>query len=354
MTRFANPIRYLSRLCLALLVAGLVGMGLAHTASAQDTVRVGHFSWPGYGFLYVAEQENLAPDLKFEFTVIEDPVQLFSLLATNQLDIVFSTIEFGPIAAAEGMALKLVSITNLGYGSDHIIVHPDIESPEDLKGKQVAVLEGGLSQIYMAIWLEQQGIKWDEVEMVNLFAGDAAAAMVSGQVAAAELWDPFGAQVLEELEGSRELSHSREPYWLESALIADALFMSDDFLQNNREVAVKATNALFAGVEWWRENPTAANDIIAEKTGFSVEDVRLILGGENNPEDGTLYMYSLDEAARFCGVADGDPPFGQHNNQMRDHWALTNKWWINFGLMDKTVDPSEGLDCALIGEAYNG
>ena len=344
----------IARICrpagLALGIAALGGAA-ATTASAQDTVRIGHFSWPGYGFFYVAQEQGLAPDLEFEFTVIEDPVQLFSLLATDQLDVVLSTIEFGPIAAAEDMALKLVSLTNLGYGSDHIIVHPDIESPEDLRGEQVAVLEGGLSQIYMAIWLEQQGIAWDEVEMVNLIAGDAAAAMISGQVAAAELWDPFGAQVLAELEGSRELSHSREPQWLESALIADALFMSDPFLSERRELATKTVQALFAGVEWWRANPTEANDIIAEAVGFSVDDVQAILGGENNPEDGTLYMYSLEEAARFCGVTDGDPPFGQHNGQMADHWALTNTWWINFGLMDETVEPSAGLDCEILGEA---
>ncbi|MCP4330104.1 MAG: hypothetical protein GY791_16890 [Alphaproteobacteria bacterium] len=109
--------------------------------------------------------------------------------------------------------------------------------------------------------------------------------------------------------------------------------------------------ALFAGVEWWRANATEANDIIAESVGFSVDDVKSILGGENNPEDGTLYMYSLDEAGKFCGVKDGDPPFGQHNGQMEDHWALTNKWWINFGLMDRTIDPSTGIDCAIIGEA---
>ncbi len=345
---------HIMRVCRpAALALGIVALGgaAASTASAQETVRIGHFSWPGYGFFYVAQEQGLAPDLEFEFTVIEDPVQLFSLLATDQLDVVLSTIEFGPIAAAEDMALKLVSLTNLGYGSDHIIVHPDIESPEDLRGQQVAVLEGGLSQIYMAIWLEQQGIAWDEVEMVNLIAGDAAAAMISGQVAAAELWDPFGAQVLAELEGSRELSHSREPQWLESALIADALFMSDTFLTENRDTATKTVQALFAGVEWWRANATEANDIIAEAVGFSVDDVQAILGGENNPEDGTLYMYSLEEAAQFCGVADGEPPFGQTNGQMADHWALTNTWWINFGLMDETVAPEAGLDCALLGEA---
>ena len=203
----------------------------------------------------------------------------------------------------------------------------------------------------MAIWLERNGVSWDEVEMVNLIAGDAAAAMISGQVAAAELWDPFGGQVLEELEGSRELSNSREPYWLELGLIADALFVSDDFIENNHETAVKATSALFAGVEYWRENPTEANEIIAEATGFSVEDVQGILGGENNPEDGTLYMYSLEEAGQFCGVVPGKPPFGQKNGQMKEHWALTNNWWITFGLMDEKIPPEQGVYCELLKEA---
>ena len=149
------------------------------------------------------------PDIDLEISIIEDPVQSMGLLASGQLDLVTSTIEFGPIALAEDMPVKLLGLTNLGNGSDRIIVGPDIASPEDLKGKQVGVIEGGLSQIYMAIWLEQQGIKWNEVEMVNLFPDAAAAAMIAGQLSAAELWDPYGPQVLEELPGSREMSQFR-------------------------------------------------------------------------------------------------------------------------------------------------
>lgn len=322
-------------------------------AYSADTIKIGHWSWPGYGFLYIAQEKNLAPDLNFEFTIIEDPVQLFSLLSTNQLDVVLSTIEFGPIAAAEKMPVKVAALTNLGYGSDHIILHPDIKTPKDLIGKQIAVLEGGLSQIYMAIWLEQNGISWDQVEMVNLIAGDAAAAMISGKIAAAELWDPFGGQVLAELKGSREVSNSKEEEWLKLGLIADALYVSDKLIQQKPELAVKVTEALFAGVEYWRANPTEANKIIATKTGFSIEDVQGILGGENNPEDGTMYMYSLKEAAQFCGVTDGNPPFGQTNGQMSDHWKLTNDWWIKFGLMTKNIPSSEGIDCSLLQRALN-
>lgn len=330
---------------------GLMAIATATSSFAKETVRIGHFSWPGYGFLYVAQEKNLSPNLNFEFTIIEDPVQLFSLLSTDQLDTVFSTIEFGPIATAEDMGFKLISISNLGYGSDNIVVHPDIKTAADLKGKSVAVLEGGLSHIMMGIWLEENGVNWDEVNMVNLVAGDAAAAMMSGEIAAAELWDPFGGQVLENLPGSRSVSNSIEPKWLKSALIADAIFMSDKFTSDNRSIATQTIEAIFAGVEFWRKNPKEANDIIANAVGFSVEDVQAILGGENNPDDGGLYMYSLKEAGQFCGSVAGDPPFGQRNGQMEDHWNMTNEWWVKFGFMDRMVDFGSGTDCALLSES---
>ena len=350
-----------NKLCKLLAVSAIASLSLAsvNSASAADTIRVGHFSWPGYGFLYVNQHHNLSPDLNFEFTVIEDPVQLFALLGTNKLDVVFSTIEFGPILAAEDMGSKLVALSNLGYGSDDIIVHPDIKSAADLKGKQVAVLEGGLSHIMMGIWLEQNGVKWDEVEMVNLVAGDAAAAMISGQVAAAELWAPFNSEVLENLAGSRSVANSLETQWLESGLIADAIFMSNDLLDNRRDLAVKTLQAIFKGVEHWRANSEVDNQVIADAVGFPIADVDAIIGNgkltnevaKNDIKDGTLYMYTLEDTAKFCGVAPGNPPFGQKNGQMVDHWNLTQKWWVTFGFMTDTADPATGLECALVKEA---
>ena len=349
MFKFKRAIQKLLSVVGGAAIALSTGVGVAQ---ATETVRVGHWSWPGYGFLYVAQEKGLVPEgIEFEFTVIEDPVQLFSLQATGQLDLVLSTIEYGPIAAAQGLPIKLGGLTNLGYGSDHIILREDIKEAKDLIGKSVAVFEGGLSQIYFAIWLAENGVEWDQVNMVNLIAGDAAAAMISGQVAGAELWDPFGAQVLAELEGSHEVSNSRDPALLKLALIADAVFISDEFSNDRPETAAKTIEALFAGVEYWRANATEANSIIAENTGFSVEDVAAILGGENNPEDGTMYMYTLDEAASFCGVKEGNPPFEQSNGQIADHWKLTNEWWLRFGLMEETVDPENGIDCSAIAAA---
>ena len=103
-------IRQISKAMFFVMLFSLLTVVNAVSSFAKDTVRIGHFSWPGYGFLYVAQEKNLAPNLNFEFTIIEDPVQLFSLLSTDQLDTVFSTIEFGPIATAEDMGFKLPEV----------------------------------------------------------------------------------------------------------------------------------------------------------------------------------------------------------------------------------------------------
>ena len=135
---------------------------------------------------------------------------------------------------------------------------------KDLIGKKVAVLEGGLAQLYMAIWLEQNGVRYDQVEYVNLIMDDAASAMIGGDVDAAEFWDPFGPNLMKVLSGSHELANSREPFWLKSALIADSVFMNKKFIAERNDVALKTMQALYDAIEWWSKNPTEGNKIIAE------------------------------------------------------------------------------------------
>ena len=339
------------RACCALFAAVLVS-GASSSLAAKEEVRIAGLTWPGYGFWLIAQEKGLAPDLEISYQAIEDPYQSFSLATAGQLDVVSSTIEFAPIAAAEGMPIKLVAYGNISYGTDKIVVGPGIESAADLAGKKVAVLEGGLAQLYMAIWLEQNGVAYDQVEYVNLIMDDAASAMIGGDVAAAEFWDPFGPQVLKSRPDTRLAADSREPFWLENALIADALFMNADFIEQRREVALKTMRALYDAIAWWQENPEEGNRIIAEGMKMSMDDVVMVIGADGTGKDGGLYPYTFLEAARFCGAAPGDPPFGQSNGQIEDHWRMTNEWWLKFGQMSKTVEPSAGIDCSLLGDLH--
>lgn len=347
---FGNALRFAlgALACTAVLLV----MAPPRTQAAEQ-VRVAGLTWPGYGFWYIAEEKGLAPDLEFSYQAIEDPFQSFGLATAGQLDVVSSTIEFAPIAAAEGMPVKLVAYGNISYGTDKIVVGPGIDSAKDLVGKKVAVLEGGLAQLYMAIWLEQNGVAYDQVEYVNLIMDDAASAMIGGDVAAAEFWDPFGTQILAAMPDTRLAAQSREPFWLKNALIADAVFMNADFIKNRRDVAVKTMRALYDAIAWWQANPTEGNEIIARRMQMSVADVELVIGKDGSGKDGGLYPYSFLEAARFCGSAPGDPPFGQTNGQIEDHWRMTNEWWIKFGQMSETIEPEAGIDCSLLSELHD-
>ena len=180
-------------------------------AQAAEDVKISGFTWPGYGFWYIAIEKGLAPDLNIDYQAIEDPYESFNLVAADQMDVVSSTVEFTPVGIESGLPIKLVAFGNLSYGTDKIVAAPGINAAEDLIGQEVAVLEGGLSQIFVAMWLEQNGVAFDSVTYRNIIADDAFAAMIGGSVAASEFWEPYGANTLKALEGSSVLAQSREP-----------------------------------------------------------------------------------------------------------------------------------------------
>lgn len=313
------------------------------TDTKKETVKVSLFSWPGYGFWFIAKEKNLVPELEIDISIIEDPYESFNLMSSGQLDATSSTVEYGPIAVDKKVPLKFVTYTNPSYGTDRIILSPQIKDPKELKGKKVAVLEGGLTQIYMGIWLEENGVDFKEVEFSNLIMDDAVSAMLSGEVAAGEFWEPFGTQVMDGLKGARVVTTSSEDKWIKSALLGDGMYMSDALLNDRPEVATLLMKAYFDAVAFWKENPKEGNEIIAEGLKFDVADVEKVIGTDGKIYKGGIAVFDLEEAARFMGVAAGDPPLGMKNGQINDHWDLTSDWWIKFGLVETKAKPEAGI-----------
>ena len=344
-----------SRQCLwaVVIVAMALLAGPTDQAFAKDKVRVAGLTWPGYGWWYIANAKNLAPDLDITYQAIEDPFQSFGLMSSGQLEIISSTAEFAPIGASQDMPVRMFAYGNLSHGTDKLIMRPEITSPTDLKGKKVAVMVGGLPQIMMGIYLEKNGLPFDSVEYVNVIMDQAAAAMIGGTVGGAELWEPFGTQTLSAVPGSKVVASTADPEWAASGLIADAHFINADWAKNNRPAALKALKAMYDAIAWWKKNPEEGNKIIADGMKMSVADVALVIGKDGTGLDSGLYPYTFIETAQFCGVAPGNPPFGQKNGQLVDHYKLTNEWWVKFGVVKENYPPEKGIDCSLLKELYD-
>ncbi len=315
----------------------------AGVVQAAEKVNVSLFSWPGYGFWFIAKEKNLVPELDLSITIIEDPYESFALMSAGQLDVTSSTVEYGPIAVDKGVPIKLVTYTNPSYGTDKIILAPGIESAQDLIGKKIAVMEGGLTQIFMGIWLEENGVAIDQVEFVNVIMDEAVGAMLGGSVSAVELWEPFGSQLLANMPGARVVADSSQGDWISTALLGDGMYMSSRFLEQRPEAANLAMKAYFKAVDFWKANPEEGNRIIAEAIRFDVSDVEMIIGADGDVLKGGIMVFDLEQAGRFMGVTDGDLPLGMRNGQIQEHWDTTNAWWQKFGLVDEMHDWTQGV-----------
>ncbi|MBC6419711.1 MAG: hypothetical protein GDA44_13575 [Prochloron sp. SP5CPC1] len=139
------------------------------------------------------------------------------------------------------------------------------------------------------------------------------------------------------------MTTSSEDYWIKTALLGDGMYMSDSFLTERPEAAKLLMKAYFEAVAYWKENPQEANEIIARGLQFDVKDVEKVIGTDGKIFKGGIVVFDLEQASRFMGLAEGEPPLGMKNGQIRDHWDLTSEWWIKFGLVTEKAEPESGI-----------
>lgn len=326
------------------------GLAAASPSRAAERVNVGIcVSWPGYAMLPLAQREGLAPGYDLNFTIFEDPLGGHAALAAGQIDVYGCTAEYIPLTVARGTDVVNVALMNPSYGVDHVIVAPGVD-PAGLRGAKVSAPQAYIGHLLMGLWLESQGIAPGEVEWVNLNADEAVGPMLSGDLSAAYMYEPWITKVIENLPGARSVVDTSDPAMLRTGIFMDSLFMNKSFIAGRRAAALAVLKARWDGLGWWNAHTAEANQYIAEYLQWPVEDVESVIGATGKSLKGGNYMYDFDESARVCGVIDGAPPFGVANGGMAGIVALTNEWWIKLGLMTETIDAASGIDCSLMGD----
>jgi len=322
----------------------------AGAAAAKETINVGMcVSWPGYAMLEVARQKNLLADYDLNITNFEDPLGGHAALAAGQIDVYGCTADYVPVAIDAGLNEVNVAYLNPSYGVDHVILAAGME-PDMLKGKKVAAPQAYIGQLLMGLWLDRQGIAPGDVTWVNLNADEAVGPMLSGDLAAAYMYEPWISKVLEAAPGAKSVVNTTDPDMLKTGIFMDSLYMNKDFIAKNRPAALAVLKAEWEARGYWHDNVAEVNALMADYLQWPVDDINAVIGTDGKSLDGGIYVFDFDEAARTCGVLDGEPPFGLPNGSMSGSVALTNEWWIKLGLMKNTIDPAAGIDCSLMGD----
>lgn len=255
--------------------AALAGLALFASA-ARAEIKVGYSDWPGWVAWAIAEQQGYFKKHGASVKLVWFPNYSDSIaaLSSGQLDANCQTWSDTMAPLAKGIALKVVLVNDNSAGNDALMAAPKYKSVKDLKGKTVALEEFSVSHFVLATALARSGMTQKDVKVVNLSAGDAAAAFLSGRVDAATVWNPWVNKI--ELSGKgKALFTSRDM----PGLVPDLLVAQEKSLAANRADFVGMVKAWYEVEKFIREKPDEAVKIMSKVVELSPEEYKVFLPG---------------------------------------------------------------------------
>ncbi len=239
-------------------------------AGAQaGTLSIGHTTWVGYGTLYLARDLGYFKEqgLDVELTTIEEASMYMAAQASGKLSGSASTIDEILKYRSSDFCFKAVAALDESYGGDGVLVGKEVASLKDLKGQSVAVNEGSVSQFWLSYLLKHNGMTMADLDIQNMTAHDAATAFIAGRVPAAVTWEPHLSLVRQKGEGKVLIDSSKTP-----GVIVDVVALSCDVIDKQPEDVKALVKGLYKAVQFTRDNPEKAHEIMAKGVGGYLAD----------------------------------------------------------------------------------
>ncbi|TAK74214.1 MAG: aliphatic sulfonate ABC transporter substrate-binding protein [Aquabacterium sp.] len=325
-----SPSRILQALAAAFVGAALFVVGMS---SARAEIKVGVSDWPGWVAWYVAEQKGYFKKHGAEVKLVwfANYTDSISALSAGQLDANSQTWSdtMGPLA--KGIALKTILVNDNSAGNDALVVGPKIKAFPDLKGRSIALEQFSVSHFVLVNALAKNGMKPGDVKIVNLSAGDAAAAFMSGRVDAAVVWNPWIHQIEASGKGRTLFTSKDLP-----GLIPDLLVAQEKSIAAKRRDYVGMIRAWFDTVAFIQSQPDEAAKIMSKVVSLQPAEYKLLLPGTRF-FDARLNQEAMGPAGNplsLLGVAPTVIKFLSDNK-----------------LIEGRPDPAKGIDASLLAEA---
>ena len=312
----------------AAMAAGLFATGTAEAGN----MRLGMTTWVGYGPMFLARDKGFFKEngLDVDLQIIEDASLYMAAVAAGKLDGNASTLDEIEKYRSPDFCFKAVVALDDSHGGDGVLVKDGINSLKDLKGQQVGMNEGSVSQFWFNILLKREGMTEKDLQIVNMTADDAAAAFIAGQIPAAVTWEPHLTLVRTKKTGKVLIDSSQTP-----GLIVDTVDLTCDYIKNNPKDVEAFNKGLFKAVEFIKTNPEEAYAIMAKGVGGYLE----------KPEDFAqaakgVNFYDQARNVEFFGTPD--------KGEAKDLMAMGNKIWGGFQKMKMDIGYNDLIDTSFI------
>lgn len=234
------------------------------TMAEAGKIRLGMTTWVGYGPLFLARDLGYFKEagVDVELTIIEEAALYMAAVAGGDLEGAASTIDELMKYRSNELCFKYVVALDDSHGGDGVLTQPDVNSLKDLKGKEVGLNEGSVSDFWFSLLLKKDGMTKSDVKVTNLTADDAAASFIAGRIPAAVTWEPHLSLVREKKTGKVLIDSSTTP-----GAIVDVVALKCDVIANQPKDVEALVKGYYRAVEFIKTDPAKAYDIMAKGVG---------------------------------------------------------------------------------------
>ena len=291
----------------------LASTGDGPLGSSGNPLKVSIVSFHGYAPALVANGQSLKTQsgslfdkegLNVEFVIQDDIPTIATVFEAGTAQCIWRTSDYWaqeqPNLRNSGHDGKAVMIVDNTRGADAIIAKdPSIRSVEDLAGKKLALLQFTPSHGMSIDAIDNSSLsarKKQTVEYVYIAAEDGLAgvraALESGSVDAAALWDPDLSLALRATKGHVVYSTKTASNLIFDVIVCDQRVLNDP---QGRDAVQKLVNGWMKGVDAAKANPDQAVDALVKTEEFFT----LLAKDEGKP-----FVKKLFDNLLWTGVAD--------------------------------------------------
>ncbi len=262
----------------AALILG-VAIGAA-PAAAPEKVRVAYFQeWPTANQVAQAEKwYDRELGVELEWLPYNTGVEMAEAMVAGDVDISYSmgVVPFA-LAVTAGAPIKVVGVAVDTGGADNCVIYKkeaiDRANAHELEGRKVAVPLNTVTHYKMLRSLVFLGVDVSKVDVVDMSPHDIDDVFIRGELAMGCSWGG----PLRRMKGHGwELLSANEQDRL-GIRAFDVIAVTDRFAADHPELVVKFLTVTDQAIEYWDDEPEAAEPIIAEAAGLELKQSNIVL-----------------------------------------------------------------------------
>lgn len=267
-TVLPRPTPVLRALAPSAVLAALLGLlALGCVREQAPPLRIGINAWPGYEFLYLAQEKGFYADEGVEVRIVE-----FNSLADarrayerGQVDGLGTTVvEVLQARDQSSRTPQILQVIDASEGADVILARPGVTNIAGLRGRKVGVELASLGIYILCRGIEKHGLSLNDITPVSMDQISMNDAFRQGELDGIVTYPPISVALLRDAKGHVIFDTTEIP-----GEVLDVIAMDEAIVRSRPDDISRFLRAYHRAMAHTREHPEESHRIMAKREGIS-------------------------------------------------------------------------------------